>query len=428
MDNNEKNNPINLIFPYGNKPEKVGLEISENEVTFTFPINYYHNNGEKKISCYSLNEKKEYEDYRKTILILLRLLSKYRDENEVKNYNKNENNFPIEAYLWIIRDYIENGIYKDSETYYCINGKGKINWKKTIKQGKTFLDNENLVYKDLIKRKVNYNIENQITEIHTFCVQKAISILGFIYGLPPKKFKNIKISDEIKLQWLQILRKELLVSYNDHKISLLKNMIDMLQSQDANKFNSHEFSLVTNDYDYVFERLVDDKFGNVCSSDYNPQGEIKLEDEGISSAGQMRPDTICIDDSGIYIIDSKYYTYGYVGDRKGGTLPDISSINKQITYAQYIQNPLNNLNPNNKEIYNIFLLPKNVDYDDKNGIVKSELRDDLSYIGYANIKNRYQDKYDYIYMFLINFTKLVENELSEECLEEIKRITKIIKK
>ena len=35
-------------------------------------------------------------------------------------------------------------------------------------------------------------------------------------------------------------------------------------------------------------------------------GEIKLEDEGISSAGQMRPDTICIDDSGIYIIDSKF--------------------------------------------------------------------------------------------------------------------------
>ena len=197
----------------------------------------------------------------------------------------------------------------------------------------------------------------------------------------------------------------------------------MLQSQDINKFNSCEFNLVTKDYNYIFERLVDEKFGNVNSSDYNPQGEIHLsENKKAISAGQLRPDSINVDNEGIYIFDSKYYTYSFF---ENGTLPDVSSINKQITYAQYINNPLNNLNPENKKIYNIFILPKNDNYIDTNKIVKEKFRSDLSYIGYSNIKNNNQNSYDNIYMFLINFRKLVENKIDGKCFNEIKRIIRL---
>lgn len=422
MKNKEHNQIIKLVFPYNIKPEKIGLEINEENITFTFPVNYYQNDGKKEIKCYSLNEIDK--KYQKTIVTLIRLLSRYRENNKIEDCNNNEDKFPIEAYLWIFHDYLENGIYKESENYYCVNGKGKINWKKTIRQGRTFLDNDNLIYKDLIKKHTNYNAENQITKIHKICVQKAIYIFGPLYGISSKDIKNVKISEGIRAKWINFLKKELTISYSDHKINLLKKLIDMLQCQDINKFNSCEFNLMTKDYDYIFERLIDDKFGNVNSSDYNPQGELKLlKDKDIRSAGQMRPDTIRVDDDEIYVIDSKYYTYGIF---EGGTLPDISSISKQIAYAQYIQNSLNKLNPKNKKIYNIFILPKNDEYKDTNNMVNIKYKKDLSYIGYANIKNKHKKTYDHIYMFLINFRKLLENEIDIECFEEIKKIVKRI--
>ena len=417
---NEEKRKVKLIFPCNVKPDKIGLEIHENDVTFTFPVNYYQNNSIKEIECNSLNEiNKEYSN---SIVTLTKLLSKYKESKDIEDYFNNENKFPIEAYLWIFRDYLKNGIYKDSENYYCVNGNGKINWKNTIKKGKTFLGTDNLVYKDIIKKNTRYNVVNQITEIHRICVQKAIYIIGPFYGISSKKIKT-KITEEIKNSWVGILKKELLISYNDYKIELLRKLIYLLQSQDINKFNSCEFNLVTKDYNYIFERLIDEKFGNVNSSDYNPQGEIHLsENKKAISAGQLRPDSINVDNEGIYIFDSKYYTYSFF---ENGTLPDVSSINKQITYAQYINNPLNNLNPENKKIYNIFILPKNDDYIDTNKIVKEKFRSDLSYIGYSNIKNNNQNSYDNIYMFLINFRKLVENKIDEKCFNEIKRIIRL---
>lgn len=410
------NKIINLKFPYEHKSEKVGLEIKDGKIFFTFPVAYYDDKKED-LSVDILDE-----EYRKAVLNLLRLLSRYRQKREIENYNQENSKFPIEAYLWIIRDYIENGNYRDSEIRYKVNGNGKINWKKTIKNNKIFLENENLVYKELITKQIKYDVENQITNIHDFCVQTAINIFGFIYGIPLKKVSNRSIKNEIKLQWIQILRKELLQTFNDHKISLLKNMIDMLQSLDINKLNSNEFSLVAEDFNYVFERLVDEKFGNVDSGYYNPQGEWILDGEKFPSS-QMRPDTIHIDDKAIYIIDSKYYMYGYTKDKRQDKLPDISSIHKQITYAQYIDNPLNKLNLDNKKIFNIFILPKNGKFISQNNLIKKELKNDISYIGYARLKNKSKKEYDNIYTFLINLRKLVENNLNERCFEEIKEVT-----
>lgn len=421
MKSMDEKRKIKIIFPCNVKPDKIGLEVNEDDVTFTFPINYYKNDEKKEIDCYSLNEIDK--KYSKSVVKLTKLLSRYKEPNKIEDYYESKDKFPIEAYLWIFRDFLKNGIYKDSESYFCVNGNGKISWKNTIKRGKTYLGENNLIYKDLIKRNTKYNVDNEITKIHKICAQKALYIFGPFYGIASRKMKT-KITEELKNNWLGILKEELIISYNDHKIELLKKLIDLLQSQDVSKFNSLEFNLVTKDYDYIFERLIDEKFGNVNSSEYNSQGEISLIDsKNIKNAGQLRPDTINVDkkDGRIYIFDSKYYTYGFSED---GTLPDVSSINKQITYAEYINNPLNNLNPDKKDIYNIFVLPKNEDYKETNEIVQEEFREDLSYIGHANIKNKCENSYDCIHIFFVNFRNLVENRINDECLDEIKRIVK----
>ena len=101
----------------------------------------------------------------------------------------------------------------------------------------------------------------------------------------------------------------------------------------------------------------------------------------------LRPDTIMILDENenkkCYIIDSKYYSYAaFQKDESDdeldstedesftvhGSIPGTDSIQKQITYAQYIDASVENKNPHHGEfrfapenIYNVFIFPENLE-------------------------------------------------------------------
>lgn len=49
------------------------------------------------------------------------------------NTKENDNGWPIESYVWLIHDYLENGLYYKRETVYSKDLNGKINWKRTLK-------------------------------------------------------------------------------------------------------------------------------------------------------------------------------------------------------------------------------------------------------------------------------------------------------
>jgi len=66
------------------------------------------------------------------------------------------------------------------------------------------------------------------------------------------------------------------------------------------------------------------------------------------------PDTIMLYEDKIYILDAKYYKYGITG--YPNHLPNSSSIQKQITYGEYIdKSKLFSFKANN--IYNAFVMP-----------------------------------------------------------------------
>lgn len=61
----------------------------------------------------------------------------------------------------------------------------------------------------------------------------------------------------------------------------------------------------------------------------------------------------------IYVLDAKYYRYGVSGLPKH--LPESTSINKQITYGEYIDNCAELKAKYGDTIYNAFLMPYNKD-------------------------------------------------------------------
>ena len=57
--------------------------------------------------------------------------------------------WPIESYIWIIHDYIANGVYYNREKVYVNESKGKIDWKKTMR-AVPVLSNGNIIYDRIV--------------------------------------------------------------------------------------------------------------------------------------------------------------------------------------------------------------------------------------------------------------------------------------
>ena len=368
-----------IIYP-NKKPDYIGLKINDGEFTFIFPCNYQK----------SLTDSEEKND----MLNILKVIDKYKTLEKVNDNYKKENLFPFNSYLWLLKDYLKNGYYVTIEKNFIEAQKGKINWKKTIKNNDIFLSNKTLIYRNFIVNHKQNDVENIITNIHKFCIEDAVNKMGWFFNL------NSSIIDKnyekyTKKVMLSLLKKTYNETFIDYKKELIFHMIKIIEGLDINSFNTRSFDLSTKEFEYVFERLIDDRFGTEKKELFNPVGYWYINKNEYKSSN-LRPDTIMIKDNVAFIIDAKYYNYGYT--KEINDLPDTSSIQKQVTYAEEFKSR-NNI----KEIYNVFILPTS-----SNKYIEC--------FGYAftSWKNS-GETYERIYSFLIDLKSLInDSNLTKE--------------
>ena len=133
----------------------VGIKAENGDISIHFPLGFHLSNTEKEV--------------RRDILLLLNVLSKHTKKKESKLNLENSYNFvewPIQAYLFVISDYYARGYYKEKETIYEKSKKGKINWGKTVKTQKAYIQGNEVFYLDFITKKSNINENELITQIH----------------------------------------------------------------------------------------------------------------------------------------------------------------------------------------------------------------------------------------------------------------------
>ena len=110
----------------------------------------------------------------------------------------------------------------------------------------------------------------------------------------------------------------------------------------------------------------------------------------------LEPDTIMIYEDKIYVIDAKYYRYGKTGNPDH--LPSTSSINKQITYGEYVKEK------KGKDPFNAFLMPYNMHEN------PFELNGEFATIGEAISKWKSgNNKYEHIQGILVDTRFLMHN-------------------
>ena len=321
-----------------------------NEISISFPIGFNLPDNE--------------EDAREDILLLIESLQKYKEESfniaqhELEQKLKVQE-FPINAYLTVISDYYRRkGYYKETEDVYVRRRSGKINYNKTIKKKKAIALVQGFAYLNNQVRKRNDSDKDLITKINQYCVYESFIKIGWLYTkfLPPKplveNYNNIFQAELIK---------KLNSTYKDNDRILFQSMLDILNYKDIVD-NKEKFYFGTNNFECIWENLIENVFGIKNKEKYFPRTYWKLNRNEKYKNMALEPDTIMLCNGNIFVLDAKYYKFGVTGNPLH--LPNSSSINKQITYGEYIAKSDKFIFDRKKGMntYNAFLMPYNKNY------------------------------------------------------------------
>lgn len=362
----------------------VGIKIENNKYHVAFPLGYnlYENMDE------SYYQKSLYELY-KTVSIAKKIEMNHGEENK-------DNSIPFSSYIWILSDFFSNGLYKYNEKKYVHEISGKINWKRTFKNT-AYLSNGNPYYLDIVTEKKNTQ-RNIITELQSFCINKAIDNLVFLGNY--KKIRCNLSEKNIKKNlkyYISIINNEYKNTNNDKKQLLLLKIKDILTNSALG--DNKMFSYGTKKYSFAWEKMVDSVFATETDlSDFYPSASWHINGESFESSF-MKEDSISINDKEktIIIIDSKYYN----NDAGYDNYPATSSIQKQIVYGEHVESMKKY---KNYTIYNMFFVPHKIE-------------DFYDYLGFAKMNSKEPKdlkSYEKVHLYLFDTNTIIDKYLKHE--------------
>ena len=369
------------------------------------------------------------DELKKDVLNLIGVLSSLSDANESfiqaqKIAHKENVVFPIHAYLYLIKEFLTNGYYFEKEVVYTKSTNGKANWAKTAKQVKPLLQDDSVFYTEFITRKIKHNENELISQIHQYCVWESFSKIGWLFSSLMPVRPRLKFNKNL---FLSIIKTKLSQTFNEKTMLLFSYMIDVIEFLDKSG-DSKNFTYGTNEFEYIWENMVDSAFGEKNKTKYYSHCYWDIDGKEYSSdqlefkQSALRPDTIMITDKGTenqktFVLDSKYYRYGE--SKQLNHLPMSGSIIKQIAYAEYIENKENSgeLTHKSKAIYNAFIMP----YESK------KMDENMKFVGSARTDYKTGDKTYYkIKAILVDTKWLMENHNRNDKM--IKELAELIER
>ena len=318
----------------------VGIISEEGRVKVQFPLGFRLSEDEKGL--------------RKDIILLINTIAasskKKVSEFKTEASDLNDTGLPIQSYLFLIKDFIEKGYYQERINEYTISKRGKINWNRTIKTIKPVISKKNVYYLGFVTKR-NVIRENElITLIHKYCVRESFERIGWVFTTFVPEKCPMKFNKKL---FLSVLREKLERTFNDRNKELFKHMIAIiLEKTDQNALSNYRYG--TNDFEDVWEELIDQVYGITGKEKYFPKSTWNL-DGNLTFNAVLKPDSIMLYNNNVYVLDAKYYKYG--DSKNPFDLPKSTDINKQITYGEYADLIKNT----GQIVYNAFLMPFNAE-------------------------------------------------------------------
>lgn len=380
------------VVSVDNSNDFVGIKIDEGRVKVFIPSVFREDESQKKDI--------------KLFLESLEIAKTKTETNISRGSNVKDDIWPIDSYFWIINDYLENGFYYNREKRTSHSNSGKIDWKRTLQQTTPIYSSGNIIYDQLITSHMTPS-NDMMAHIYKLCLKQSIDKVGWLYNYD----FHIQISQIVSVkEMIMKVRKEMNETFDDIKRLRFNHMLKILTTTEGDSMLSSHYTYGIFNYYYVFETMVDMFFGSISGDEkkkYDPNGYWKLKGQKEIPASKLRLDTILKRNDKTYILDAKMYQYGATHNPK--KLPETQSLQKQITYGDYVSNNLQDKNvrnafilPYNKKLKSFINDPSAIKYNDSN----------LVYFGYAYVDWRNNDDfqdYDNIYAFGIDFNYLLNN-------------------
>ena len=383
--------------------EYIGFDLESNAGRFIFPCRYIASGRENAADA---EQEKEQKEEAKKIISLIK-----RVQKEFSLGGSGDESFQFYSMVWLIRDYIDNGYYTETERVVRRGDHGRIDWKHTLRHSGIYFDGKNLLYRDFYVQKNRLDEANLLAQIYKCCLAYSAECIGFLYNVSQTERSVFRMDSSADVGFMFYhVQKELGRTFNSYKQMLLRHLLTILKGRQG-KIRAVSLCMHDKEFEYVFEFLVNSVFGTEVVQDfYNEYCYVIGDNHNRFSASKLRPDTIMKNpmasesvEPDFYVIDAKYYNYGYTGNPRD--LPQASAIAKQIGYNYYLRDNYNETDENRKEFYSIFLLP----------FAKGDEYDYIEYIGYAtnssssaNKMDKEDEKMDKVAVCLVDLKMLVD--------------------
>ena len=340
--------------------EYIGFDLESNAGRFIFPCRYIASGRENAADA---GQEKEQKEEAKKIVSLIK-----RVQKEFSLGGSGDESFQFYSMVWLIRDYIDNGYYIETERVVRRGDQGRIDWKHTLRHSGIYFDGNNLLYRDFYVQKNRLDEANLLAQIYKCCLAYSAECIGFLYNVSQTERSVFRMDSSADVGFMFYhVQKELGRTFNSYKQMLLRHLLTILKGRQG-KIRAVSLCMHDKEFEYVFEFLVNSVFGTEVVQDFYNEYGYKIDGKRVA-ASKLRPDTIMKNpmdgNPDFYVIDAKYYNYGYTENPRD--LPQASAIAKQIGYNYYLRQR------EKKTFYSIFLLP----------FAKEAEEKPVKYIGYA---------------------------------------------
>lgn len=375
----------------------VGIKSENIDGTHTISINFPMG--------YNISDNEEI--VRNEIIQLVTVLQMYNDEDSKISEIRPEQilktiQFPVQSYFTVLHDYLNNDYYQVQEKQYQVGLSGPINWSQTIKKQTPIIQSSGFVYTEYMVKHFTETDKDMITEINKYCVYQSSLRLGWLYKIPLAR--KPQVIREIAL-YLKYLNSIIQRTHKDRDKLLFQAMINILKFENSLD-DPDTFYFGTNNFEYIWEKLIEQTFGNLRKEDYFPRTKWQLNIGRNRTNSAIEPDTVMRCDDNIFVLDAKYYKYGITQLPKD--LPNSSSINKQISYGEYIATHSKfRKEVADGSVYNAFLMPYNSMDEPYNG-----LSGNIFSVGEAVAEWKLSDEtYERVQGILVDVKELIGNTI-----------------
>ncbi|EOW9530215.1 LlaJI family restriction endonuclease [Bacillus cytotoxicus] len=290
---------------------------------------------------------------KKKAKLLLQTLIKYEKSTIENNFLGDGDDIVAQSFSSItrlIKDYQNFGIIKFQERKQEFNGKGRINWGKTIKQTQPYMQGNIPLYLDLITSQTHFFSEHEISHIHEYVLHHISLQFGWLFNF---KFHPDNTEELLRVEhMIYILTNALSQTFVEREIQLFKELINYLKKvsqEDSSSLSIYATQYFHNIWELMCARILKD---NESLHKLVPNPYWVVNDKEYVT--KQIPDILFEKNFELYVLDAKYYRIKEGLDK----LPGWKDIVKQLFYAQsFKNNGFTERNYTFQDIHNIFLFP-----------------------------------------------------------------------